>query len=53
MGLTAGQKALMDGINNGRKLKVEELLTARPELPVYGDDPVSILLFFYIFYSDQ
>ena len=40
MGLSSGQKALMDGINNRQKIVVEDLLTARPDLPVYGQDPV-------------
>ena len=54
IGLSAGQKALMDGINNRQKLAVEDLLTAKPDLPVYGEDPVRktfhivILLFFSV-----
>ena len=41
MGMNAGQKALMDGINDKRKIQIEDFLTASPELPVYGSDPVS------------
>ncbi|XP_066931569.1 talin-2-like isoform X1 [Clytia hemisphaerica] len=41
MGMNSGQKALMDGINDNRKIQIEDFLTASPELPVYGSDPQS------------
>lgn len=39
-GLSDGQSALMQNINDGKRMKFEEFLTATPDIPVYGDDPV-------------
>lgn len=42
-GFSAGQTALMQNINDGRRVQYEDLLTETPDIPVYGEDPVRSL----------
>lgn len=43
--LSSGQKALMKNIDDGRnrKMIVEELLNTAPDIPVFAEDPVSVI----------